>query len=153
MLSDSLVWLFQKRLISWNFEIIHRMFWIRQTDPKTHPVGGNGLLMSGEWPYWFELRKATITQRTTLHNHSEQNSISECTTLQTLKQMGYNRRKPLQIPFLSAKNRNQVYRNWSIQGWEKTRRCIPVEMASEWKSFFFFNYRTKCGGPWYTHWH
>ena len=39
-------------------------------------------------------RKATVTQITTRYNQGMQNTISECTTRPTLKQMGYSSRRP-----------------------------------------------------------
>ncbi len=39
-------------------------------------------------------RKATITQITTCYNQGIQNTISECTTRWTLKQMDYSSRRP-----------------------------------------------------------
>ncbi len=50
-------------------------------------------------------RKATVTQITTRYNQGIQNTISERKTCQTLKQMGYNSRRPHRVPLLSAKNR------------------------------------------------
>ncbi len=48
-------------------------------------------------------RKATVTQITTRYNQGMQNTISENTTRQTLKQMGYSSRRPHRVPLLSAK--------------------------------------------------
>ncbi len=62
-------------------------------------------------------RKATVTQITTRYNQDMQNTISECTTRRTLKQMGYSSR----VPFLSAKNRTrrlqfaQAHQNQTIE--------------------------------------
>ncbi len=69
-------------------------------------------------------RKATVTQITTRYNQSMQNTISEYTTRQTLKQMGYSNRKPHRVPLLSAKNRKlrlqftQDHQNWTIEDWK-----------------------------------
>ncbi len=52
-------------------------------------------------------RKATVTQITTRYNQGMQNTISERTTRQTLKQMGYSSRRPHRVPLLSAKNRKR----------------------------------------------
>ncbi len=49
--------------------------------------------------------KATVTQITTCYNQGMQNTISERTTHQTLKQMGYSSRS--RVPLLSAKNRKR----------------------------------------------
>ncbi len=53
-------------------------------------------------------RKATVTQITTRYNQGMQNTISECTTRRTLKQMGYSSRRPHRV--LSAKNRKRRLR-------------------------------------------
>ena len=50
--------------------------------------------------------EATVTQITSLYSCGEQKSISECTTRGTLRWMGYDSRRPRQVPLLSAKNRN-----------------------------------------------
>ncbi len=53
-----------------------------------------------------------------------QNTISECTTRRTLKQMGSSSRRPHQVPLLSAKNRTQslqfaqAHQNWTIEDWK-----------------------------------
>ncbi len=53
-----------------------------------------------------------------------QNTISECTTRRTLKQMGYSSRRPPQVPLLSAKNSKwrlqfaQAHQNWTIEDWK-----------------------------------
>ncbi len=69
-------------------------------------------------------RKATITQITIHYNQGMQNTISECTTRWTPKQMGYSSRKPHRVPLLSAKNRKrrlqfaQAHQNWTIEDWK-----------------------------------
>ncbi len=52
-------------------------------------------------------RKATVTQITTRYNQGMQNTISECTTRRTLKQMDYSSRRPHRVLLLSAKNRKR----------------------------------------------
>ncbi len=53
-----------------------------------------------------------------------QNTISERTTLRTLKQMGYSSRRPQRVPLLSAKNRKrrlqftQAHQNCTIEDWK-----------------------------------
>ncbi len=70
-------------------------------------------------------RKATVTQITTRYNQGMQNTISERTTRQTLKQMGSSSRRPHRVPLLSAKNRKrriqftQAHQNWTIEDWKK----------------------------------
>ncbi len=71
-----------------------------------------------------DYRKATVTQITTRYNQGMQNTISERTTCQTLKQMGYNSRRPHRVLLLSAKNRKrrlqfaQAHQNWTIEDWK-----------------------------------
>ncbi len=70
-------------------------------------------------------RKATVTKKKyTRYNQGMQNTISECTTRRTLKQMGYSSRRPHRVPFLSAYNRKQrlqftqAHQNWTIEDWQ-----------------------------------
>jgi len=69
-------------------------------------------------------RKATVTQITTRYNQGIQNTISENTTRQTLKQMDYSSRRPHRVPLLSAKNRKrrlqfaQAHQNWTREDWK-----------------------------------
>ncbi len=69
-------------------------------------------------------KKATVTQITTRYNQGMQNTISERTTLRTLKQIGYSSRRPHRVPLLSAKNRKQrlkfaqSHQNWTIEDWK-----------------------------------
>ncbi len=69
-------------------------------------------------------RIATVTQITTRYNQGMQNTISECTTHRTLKQMGYSSRRPHRVTLLSAKNRKrrlqfaQAHQNWTIEDWK-----------------------------------
>ncbi len=66
-------------------------------------------------------RDATVTQITTRYNQGMQNTISECTTRRTLKQMGYSSRRPHRVLPLSAKNRKQrlqftqAHKNWTLE--------------------------------------
>ncbi len=60
-------------------------------------------------------RKATVTQITTRYNQGMQNTISERTTRQTLKQMGYSSGRPHRVPLMSAKNRKNIA--WSDESW------------------------------------
>ncbi len=69
-------------------------------------------------------RKETVTQINTRYNQYMQNTISERTTRQTLKQMGYSSRRPHRVLLLSAKNRirriqfTQTHQNWTIEDWK-----------------------------------
>ncbi len=53
-----------------------------------------------------------------------QNTISECTTRQTLKQMGNSSRRPHRVLLLSAKNRKRriqftkAHQNWTKEDWK-----------------------------------
>ncbi len=61
---------------------------------------------------------------TTCYNQGMQNTISECTTHRTLKQMGYSSRRPHRVPLLSAKSGKrrlqfaQAHQNWTIEDWK-----------------------------------
>ncbi len=69
-------------------------------------------------------RKTTVTQITTRYNQGMQNTISEHTTRQTLKQMGSSSRRPHRVPLLSDKNRKRriqfthAHQNWTIEDWK-----------------------------------
>ncbi len=69
-------------------------------------------------------RKTTVTQITTHYNQDLQNTISEHTTHQTLKQMGSSSRRPHRVSLLSDKNRTrrlqftQDHQNWTIEDWK-----------------------------------
>ncbi len=71
-----------------------------------------------------DYRKSTLTQITTRYNQGIQNTISEHTTRQTLKQMGYSSRRPHCVPLQSAKNKKrriqftQTHQNWTIEDWK-----------------------------------
>ncbi len=65
--------------------------------------------------------KATVTQITTLFHQGMQNTISERTTHQILKQMSYSSRRPHRVLLLSAKKRLQLaqaHQNWTIEDWK-----------------------------------
>ncbi len=55
-------------------------------------------------------RKVTVTQIIICYNQGMQNTISECTTRRTLKQMDYSRRRPNLVTFLSSKYRKQRHK-------------------------------------------
>ncbi len=78
-------------------------------------------------------RKATVTQITTRYNQGMQNTISERTTRQTLKQMGYSSRRPHRVPLLSAKNRKRSYNSYRLTkaGQEKIGKTLPVLMSHD----------------------
>ncbi len=69
-------------------------------------------------------RKTTVTQITTRYNQDMQNTISECKTRRTLKQMGYSSRRPHRVLLLSTKNKKrrlqfaQAHQNWTIEDWK-----------------------------------
>ncbi len=66
-------------------------------------------------------RKTTVTQITTHYNQDLQNTISEHTTHQTLKQMDSSSRRPHRVPLRSDKNSTrrlqftQTHQNWTIE--------------------------------------
>jgi len=53
-------------------------------------------------------RRATSTKITTRYNRGMQQSICKATTRTTLRQMGYNSRRPHWMPFISTTNRKKV---------------------------------------------
>ncbi len=69
-------------------------------------------------------RKTTVTQITTRYNQDLQNTISEHTTHQTLKQMDSSSRRPHRVPLRSDKNSTrriqftQTHQNWTIVDWK-----------------------------------
>ncbi len=79
-------------------------------------------------------RKATLTQITTHYNQVMQNTVSECTTCRTLKQMGCSRR-PHRVPLLSAKNRTrrlqfaQARQNWTIEDWKMLPGLMSLDVC------------------------
>ncbi len=96
----------------------------------------------GEWAdcYIYD-RKATVTQIPTCYNQGMLNTISECTTRRTLKQMGYSSRRPHWVPLLSDKNRKrrlqfaQAHQNWTREDWknvawsDKSDFCCDIQMV------------------------
>jgi len=70
-----------------------------------------------------------------------QNTISEHTTRQTLKQMCYSSRRPHRVPLLSAKDRKrrlqftQDHQNWTIEDWKNVAWsddldfCCDIQMV------------------------
>ncbi len=133
LVPDGLVWVFQKLLIYWDFHTqpslgLQRIVWKKKISSKRQLCGQKclvdirgqrrmGRLVRDDW-------KATVTQIITRYNQGMQNTISECTTRRTLKQMGYSSRRPHLVPFLSAKNRKrrlqfaQAHQNWTIEDWK-----------------------------------
>ncbi len=131
LVSDRLVWVFQKQLIYWDFHT-QPSLGLTENGPKKrkYPVSGscmdeNALLIVRGQGRMGRLvrddRKATVTQITTRYNQGMQKTISECTTRRTLKQMGYSSRRPHRVTLLSAKNRKrrlqfaQALQNWTIE--------------------------------------
>ncbi len=80
-------------------------------------------------------RKATVTQITTHYYQAMQNTISECTTHRTLKQMSYSSRRPHRVPLLSAKNRKrrqpfaQDHQNWTIEDWKTLPGLMSLDFC------------------------
>ncbi len=80
-------------------------------------------------------RKATVTQIITRYNQGMQNTISECTTHRTLKQMDYSSRRPHRVPLLSAKNRTrrlqftQAHQHWTIEDWKTLPGLMSLDFC------------------------
>ncbi len=122
------------------------MWWRRLAKVQTEHQNGEEMgfkwlwTWSGCWcqtkmPWWCQRteengqtvrddRKVTVTQITTRYNQGMQNTISERTTRQTLKQMGFSSRRPHRVPLLSDKNRTrrlqftQGHQNWTTEDWK-----------------------------------
>ncbi len=149
LVPDGQVWVFQKLLIYWNF---HTQPSLGFTENEKEKISSERQL-SG-WKCLVDVRgqrrrgrlvrddrKARVTQITTRYNQGMQNTISECTTRRTLKQMGSSSRRPHRGPLLSAKNRKQrlkftqVHQNWTIEDWKTLPGlmsldfCCDVQMA------------------------
>ncbi len=124
LVSDGLVWVFQKLLIYWDFHT-QPSLGFTENDPKkrNYPVSGSCVDENALFRRMDRLvrddRKTTVTQITTRYNQDMQNTISEHTTRQTLKQMGSSSRRPHRVPLLSDKNRTrriqftQNHQNWT----------------------------------------
>ncbi len=82
-------------------------------------------------------RKTTVTQITTRYNQGMQNTISEHTTRQTLKQMSYSSRRPHRVLFLSDKNRTQRiqftqdHQNWTIEDWKTLPDLMSLDFCCD----------------------
>ncbi len=82
-------------------------------------------------------RKATVTQIATRYNQGMQNTISERTTHQTLKQMGNSSRRPHRVLDLSAKNRKrriqfeQVHQNRTIEDWKMLLCLMSLDFCCD----------------------
>ncbi len=85
-------------------------------------------------------RKATVTQITTRYNQVMQNTISEHTTRQTLKQMCSSSRRPHRVcqistGLLSDKNRTrriqftQNHQNWTIEDWKMLPGLMSLDFC------------------------
>ncbi len=149
LVPDGLVWVFHKLLIYWDFHsTISRVY--REWSEKEK--------ISSEWQFCGRKclvdvrgqrrmgrlvrddRKATVTQITARYNQGMQNTISECTTRRTLKQMGNSSRRPHRVPFLSAKNRKGYSYNRRLE-----KRCL---VWRTWKHGSILPY-LKCSGCWW----
>ncbi len=71
-------------------------------------------------------KKATITQITTRYNQGIQNTISECTTHRTLKQMGSSSRRPHRVPLLSMYPSSDDYFQ------QDNASCHKAQIISDW---------------------
>ncbi len=111
-----LVWVFQKLLIYWDFHTQPSLGFTengpKQKISSKRQLCGQKCLVDVRGQRRMgrlvrDDRKATVTQINTRYNQGMQNTISECTTRRTLKQMGYSSRRPHRVPLLSAKNRKR----------------------------------------------
>jgi len=70
-------------------------------------------------------RRATLTEITTHYYLGMQQSICEATTCTTSRRMGYNSRRPHQVPLISTTNRKKrlqfarAHQNWTVEDWKK----------------------------------
>ncbi len=69
-------------------------------------------------------RKATVTQITTRYNQDMQNTISEHTTRQTLKQMDSSSRRPHRVLLRWAKNRKRRLQFAQTGVFQRTCSCL-----------------------------
>ncbi len=127
---DGLVWVFKKLLIYWDFHAkpslgVYREWSGKEKISSEQQLRGRKCLVDVRGQRRMgrlvrDDRKATITQIITRYNQGMQNTISERTTRQTLKQMVYSSRTPHRVPLLSAKNRKrrlqftQAHQYWTI---------------------------------------
>ncbi len=137
LVSDGLVWVFQKLLIYWDFHT-QPSLGFTENGPKKRNIDKYPVISSEQqlcgWKCLVDVRgqrrmdrlvtddrKTTVTQITTRYNQGMLNTISEHTTRQTLKQMGSSSRRPHRVPLLSAKNKTrriqftQAHQNWTVQ--------------------------------------
>ncbi len=109
LVPDGLVWVFQKLLIYWDFHAQPSLGFtkngLRRKYGRKCLVDVRGQMRMGRLV--IDDRKETVTQITTRYNQGMQNSISEPSTHQTLKQMDCSSRRPHWVLLLSAKNRKR----------------------------------------------
>ncbi len=112
LVPDGLVWVFQKQLINWDFHA-QPSLGFTENGPKKIQISSERQLCGRKCLVDVrgqrrigrlvrDDRKSTVTQITTRYNQGMQNTISECTTRWTLKQMDYSTRRPHRVPLLSA---------------------------------------------------
>lgn len=126
---DSLVRVFPKLLISLDFHAeFYRMMrgektceWQFCSKKKPHLIGESDQRRMARNVRVD--RKGRVTQIPTVYNHGEQISISEYTTHQTSRGVGYNSGRSHQVPLLTAKKRNlrlQTRPQWRGEHWKKS---------------------------------
>ncbi len=136
LVPDGLVWVFQKRLIYWDFHT-QSSLGFTENGQKKKKISSERQLCG--WKCLVDVRgqrrmgrlvrddrKATVTLIviTIRYNQGMQNTISEGKTRRTLKQMSSSSRRPHRVPLLSAKNRTrriqftQTHQNWTIEDWK-----------------------------------
>lgn len=114
--------------MEWNWISLQRMVQKRET------IQWSAFL----WYLPWYLHNFIVTSR---YNEVTQNTISECTTYQNLKQMGYVSRGIHCMPLLSAKNiklRLQftlIYQNWTTEDWKSivwSDECWILLLRLDW---------------------
>ncbi len=103
LVPDGLVWVFQKLLIYWDFHAKWKhLQGLQRMVQKRENIWWAAVVWT-KMPCWCQRRigrlvrddrSATVTKITTRYYQGVQNTISERTTRQTLKQMGSSSRRP-----------------------------------------------------------
>ncbi len=134
--ADGLVWVFQKLLIYWDFHTQPSLVFTENGPKKRkYPVSGSCVDENALFRRMDRLvrddRKTTVTQITTRYNQDMQNTISEHTTRQTLKQMGSSSRRPHRVPLRSDKNRTRRIQFTQTHQNRTTEDCKNVAWSDE----------------------
>ncbi len=138
--ADGLVWVFHKLLIYWDF---HTQPSLGFTENGPRKKISSERQLCG-WKCLVDVRgqrrmdrlvrddrKITVTQITTRYNQDLQNTISEHTTRQTLKQMGSSSRRPHRVPLRSDKNSTRRIQFTQTQQNQTIEDCKNVAWSDE----------------------